>query len=82
MSSSYLAFISYRRFHGSRIARWLRNHLKQYKLPQEVLSSLSDANREMHKSRLRLGEERISPLARVNVGSSTIYDVSPVISGI
>ena len=51
MYSNYLAFISYRRFHGSRIARWLRNRVKQYTLPQEVLSSLSEANREIHKSR-------------------------------
>src|SRR4051794_31852163 len=59
MQNSYDAFISYRRAEASALARWIRNRLQRYRLPGEVLETLSSEKRELHQRRPRIYLDRV-----------------------
>src|SRR3712207_2483414 len=50
----YDAFISYRRRDAAALARWLRDRLKRFRLPREVLQLLPWSKQELHKRGLRI----------------------------
>ncbi|MBY5871910.1 hypothetical protein ACC699_03885 [Rhizobium ruizarguesonis] len=54
MQDSYDAFISYRRAEASALAHWIRGRLQRYRLPGEVLKTLSAEKRELHQRRPRI----------------------------
>jgi len=58
MSDRYEAFISYRRGDASVLAGWIRNRLQRYRLPDEVLKSLSPEMQELHRRRPRIYLDR------------------------
>src|SRR4051812_4780492 len=58
MSSSYEAFISYRRGDASALALWIRNRLQRYRLPDEVLKALPQEMQDLHRRRPRVYLDR------------------------
>lgn len=59
MQNSYDAFISYRRAEASALASWIRNRLQRYRLPAEVLETLSSEKRELHQRGPRIYVDRV-----------------------
>jgi WD40 repeat protein len=45
----YDAFISYRRHDATKLAQWIRNKLRNYKLPQEIISAISQEKLDLYK---------------------------------
>jgi hypothetical protein len=50
----YDAFISYRGQDAGKLARWIRERLLHYKLPENVLDLLTDTKRQIHKRKPRI----------------------------
>jgi WD40 repeat protein len=50
-SYAYDAFISYRRRDATRLARWIRNKLLQFRLPPEIIQELPRHKQELHDRR-------------------------------
>jgi WD domain, G-beta repeat len=50
----YDAFVSYRRRDATALAQWIRDRLRHYRLPPEVLEGLAPEKRDLHERRPRI----------------------------